>query len=379
MVGAAEATAQALEPDSVSRVTTAALPTARSAEWETLAAGLPEEARLRVVQRLRYNRADGPAALAGLEVRSEREERPLLRALFGYAVSRERGLGEAEGNLPLGARHRVLVGASLYRRTATKDEWIVGETENTLFALVARTDYRDHYEAEGFDGHVFWRPGRDVGVGVGAIGERHRPLRTRTRVAITGHDDLFRENPKADRGDEGVLWGELRVGPESIPASGGSRIIARYERSGDPIESDFAYARIRAQGNWRSRVAGRTASVRAIVGSTRSGALPVQRVWDLGGIGTLRGTPYKKFHGDQFFLANAELSTRARKNLDAIAFLDWGAAWFGRDDWSLARPALDGGVGLRVGGGATVLTVARNLQRSDAPFLVAIRLGGTWE
>ncbi len=356
------------------------LPATRSAEWETLAAGLPEEARLGAVYRLRYNRADGPAILAGLAVHDELQRRPLLEAVFGYAFSRERGLGSAEGNLPLGRRHRVLLGGSLYRRTATKDAWIVGEAENTIFALLARTDDRDHYEAEGFEAHVQWRPGSDVGLSAGGVVETQRPLRTRTRVALTGHDDRFRENPAIDRGDDGLVWGEGRIGPEAIPARGGSRVVVRYERSGDPIDRDFDYARIRIQGNWRQRVGrGQTARLRVIVGSTRSGSLPLQRVWDLGGIGTLRGTPFKRFHGDQLFLANAEWALRARKNLDAFAFLDWGAAWFGRDRWNDARPTLDGGVGLRVGEGPLAVTLARNLQRSDAPFLVGVRLGGTWE
>jgi hypothetical protein len=274
----------------------------------------------------------------------------------------------------------VVLGASLYRRTATEDSWIVGETENTIFALAARTDYRDHYEAEGYDGHLTWRPGRDAGLAAGAVVERHRPLRTRTRVAITGKDDLFRENPKAERGEDGVVWAEARIGPETLPARGGSRIVVRYERAGDPIDGDFAYARLRAQGNWRQRVGpGQTLRVRAIAASTRSGALPLQKVYDLGGIGTLRGTPFQARSGDQFFLANAEFAARARKNLDAFVFLDWGTAWFGRDRWSEARPILDGGVGIRVGEGPVALAIARNLQRSDAPFLVRLRLGGSWE
>jgi len=356
------------------------LPSARSAEWETLAVGLPEEARVGIAKELRYNRVDGPALLAGIDVRDELEPLPFLRVMFGYAFSRERGLGAAEGNLPLGPRNAFLIGGSLYRRTATNDAWIVGEAENTIFALVARTDYRDHYEAEGFEGHVRWRPGRDVGLAAGAVVERQRPLRTRTRVALTGHDDLFRENPVIDRGDDGVVWGEGRLGPESIPARGGSRVVVRYERSGDPIERDFEYALVRLQGNWRQRIGrGQTARARLIVGSTRSGLLPVQREWELGGIGTLRGSPYKSLHGDQLFLANAEWALRARKNVDAFGFLDWGAAWFGRDRWGEARPTLDGGVGLRVGDGPIAVTLARNLQRGDAPLLVAVRLGGSWE
>jgi hypothetical protein len=358
----------------------AALPRPRSADWETLATGLPEEARVGFVQQFRYNRVDGPALLAGAEVRDERQPRPLTRIVAGYAFSRERGLGEAEANVPLDRDRRFILGGSLYRRTATEDGWIVGEAENTIFALVARTDYRDHYESEGYEGRIVWRPGRDAGLAVGALVEEQRSLRTRTRVALFGHDDKFRANPAIAPGEDGVVWASVRVGPETLPARGGSRFEIRYERAGDPIDGDFEYGRLRAQANWRERVSpGQTARVRAIAASTRSGTLPAQKVWDLGGIGTLRGEPHQRIHGDQFFLLNAEFAVRARKNVDAIAFLDWGTAWFGRDAWDRARPLLDGGLGLRVGEGPTAVTIARNLQRSDAPFVVGVRLGGTWE
>ncbi|HSQ59610.1 MAG TPA: hypothetical protein VLT84_04170 [Acidobacteriota bacterium] len=358
----------------------AALPQARSADWETLATGLPEEARVRFAQQFRYNRVDGPALLAGAEVRDERQPRALARVLAGYAFSRKRGLGEAEANVPLDGDRRFILGGSLYRRTATEDGWIVGEAENTIFALVARTDYRDHYESEGYEGRFVWRPGRDAGLAIGAVVEKQRSLRTRTRVALFGHDDKFRANPAIEPGEDGVVWGAVRIGPETIPSGGGSRIEIRYERSGDPIDGDFEYGRVRTQANWRGRLSpGQTARVRAIAASTRSGALPPQKVWDLGGIGTLRGEPHQRLHGDQFFLVNAEFARRARKNVDAIAFLDWGTAWFGRGAWDEARPLLDGGVGLRVGEGPTAITIARNLQRGDAPFVVGVRLGGTWE
>lgn len=375
---AAAAAAAAASTDS----TTAALPAPQPAEWETLDTGLPEEARLAPAGSFRYNRVDGPAISAGLAVVREDMPRPILRAAVGYAFSRERVLGEFSADVPLGHARppAVTLGGSGYRRTATEDAWIVDDAENTIFALLSRKDYRDWYESEGFEGRLRVDPGRDVSLAAGARVERHRSLGVETRVALWGVDDLFRENPAIDEGEEGLAWGSVRVGPERIPTKGGSRIEVRYERAGDPIERDFDYARIRAQGNLRQRLApGQTFRVRAIAASTRSGTLPAQKIWDLGGIGTLRGEPYKRYSGDQFYLVNAEFSYLFRKNLNALAFLDWGAAWFGRHAWGESRPALDGGVGIRVADGPLVVTVARNLQRSDAPYLVGLRMGGSWE
>ncbi|HZE19817.1 MAG TPA: hypothetical protein VE402_06825, partial [Candidatus Angelobacter sp.] len=50
--------AASLQPDSTKTPPTRVV---RSAEWETLSTGLPEETRFRKIVGLRYNRVDGPA------------------------------------------------------------------------------------------------------------------------------------------------------------------------------------------------------------------------------------------------------------------------------------------------------------------------------
>jgi outer membrane protein assembly factor BamA len=372
--------AQTPPPSSPSQALSAPpTPAFRPADWETLYTGLPEATRLGPLVRIRYNRVDGPALHVGGAVVNEREPRPLLYAAVGFAFSRERFLYDVGFEAPLGDRRRFRVNGSAYRRTATQDGWIVGETENTFFALFARTDYRDHYEAEGIDGSVTWEPGRDFALGVGAASEDVRSLDTETKFSIFGKDDHFRPNPAIQDGKEGVLSLFARIGPSPIPVDGGTKGELTYERAGSPIDGDSEYGRLRGAANTRLRLTPRqVARARAIGGATVDGDLPPQKVWHVGGIGTLRGHEYKKFSGDQFLLANAEYYLLARKNVWAFAFLDWGAAWFGRDNLSRQRFAFDGGVGIRLGEGPIAVTAARNLQRSDAPILVGVRLGGSF-
>jgi hypothetical protein len=350
----------------------------RPAEWDTLYSGLPEEARLKPLIDFRYNRVDGPAPFAGIAVVADEEEDPVLYGRIGYAFSRERGLFAFGFEERIGRRPVLAFGGDVYRETANEDAWITGDVENTIFALVAGTDYRDHYEAEGGRAHVTWNPGRDFSLRVEARAEEHRSLTTRTDFSFFGDDDVFRPNPPAERGNDRAYVLAARVGPAKLPAAGGTQVGVSWERSGDPLVSDFDYGRLHASVRSAARLGPRLQlRVRAIGGSTLEGALPSQKVWRLGGIGTLRGHDYKVYSGDQFLLANAEPYVRLRKrNIYGFAFLDWGTAYFGSGNLDRQKPALDGGFGIRLGEGPVAIHVAKNLRDSGTPVLVGVRLGG---
>jgi hypothetical protein len=378
---AGAAAASVLQPDSSFTRETAVVPppVQRAAEWETLAAGLPEEARFHPIVRLRYNRVDGPAATLGAAFQTGRTPAPALFAEGTYAYSRKRGLFEAGFAAPFGDRPFLTVGGSGYRRTATEDEWIDSEGENTIFGLTARTDYRDYYESYGAQGYVTLSPGSDFELRGGARLESQRSLATRTRVSLTGHHPVFRPNSPIQEGDDQSFTIQARVGPAEFPSGGGTRGEALYERSGAPLAGDFEYGRLRGAVRHRVRLSKtRDFRARLIAGSTLTGTLPFQKVWYVGGIGTLRGHDFKSFAGDQFFLFNAELYQRARKNIYAFTFLDSGAAWFGKDNLDRQHPALDAGLGVRIGEGPAAVTVAKNLRDGGSKPLVGVRLGGTF-
>jgi Omp85 superfamily domain len=384
VVGAAQPTAPAdsarAAPDTLGVPADTARAVRRPAEWDTVATGLPEEARLCYLVGFRYNRVDGPAPSAGLCVERDDDPQPILLAAYTHAFSRERGLFDVRMHERLGGWPRVALGGRVYRRTASKDEWIVGEVENTLFALFARTDYRDYYEAEGGRAYLAVDPGRDVGIKLEVRAEEQRSLRTRTRVSAFGKEDRFQPNPPIERGNDRGWTLTARIGPEKLPPRGGTQGEVSWERSGDPLTSDFDYGRLSAMFHTLQRLGPRLDfRARGFLGSTREGVLPPQELWQLGGIGTLRGHRYKEYSGDQFFLLNAEQYCRVRKrSLYVFGFLDYGAAWFGSGNWERQRPALDGGLGIRLAEGPLSFHVAKNLRDSGSPVLFGVRLGGSF-
>jgi len=349
------------------------------AGWETLSTGLPEEARLKLLPAFRYNRVDGATPGVGIAFQSERDPAPYVYAGGSYATGRDRFLGAAGFEAPIGDPTWLRAGADVFRRTQSEDLWIVGEMENSIFALVARTDYLDHYEATGFAGHLVFEPGRDVALRAAIRIQDESSLPTRVRFSVFGKEDRFRQNPPVEAGDEGLVSVSARIGPARIPRGGGTTGTLGYERAGGFMGRDFDYGRLRGEGRALHRFSPRRAlRARVFAGSTREGRLPQQKIWHVGGIGTLRGHDYKAFSGDQFFLMNSEYRSRVRKNLFPFAFLDWGAAWFGAGNLGRQRPGLDGGVGLSVGEDALAVTVARDLRRAGAPFLVGVRVGGSF-
>ncbi len=375
---AAVAVAGAVVGSAVAEPTAPLVPHA-PAGWETLATGLPEEARLKLLPAFHYNRVDGATPGVGVAYQSERVLAPLVYAMGSYATGRDRFLGAAGFEAPIGDPTWLRVGADVYRRTASEDAWIVGELENSIFALIARTDYMDHYEATGLAGHVIFDPGRDVELTGTVRVQNEASLPTRVRFSVFGKDDRFRPNPPIEPGDEGLVSVSLRVGPYRVPRPGGTLGTLGYERAGGFLERDFDYGRARASVRTLHRFSTRRAiRARAIAGSTREGRLPAQKIWHVGGIGTLRGHDYKAFSGDQFFLVNAEYLIRVRKNFFPFAFVDWGAAWFGAGNLDRQRPGLDAGVGLKVGEEGIAFTVARDLRRADAPLRVGVRVGGSF-
>ena len=350
----------------------------QQAEWETLAT-VPDEARAALLYGFRYNRVDGPAPTVGGSVRSERYANPLVYAKFTYAFSRERFLYDVGGEAPLGDHARFRISGAAYRRTETEDEWIVGEVENTLYALFARTDYRDYYESSGYEGRAAFDPGTDFGVRVEGRIEDQRSLEKEANASLFGVHDHFRPNPPIEDGQDGVVALGMRIGPVSIAPEGGTHGDVVYERAGDALHGDFDYGRVRAVVRTRMRLSPKQdARARLVAGSTLDGTLPPQKLWYLGGISTLRGEDFKERQGDQFLLANAEYYLLARKNVWGLAFLDWGSAWFGKDNLNRQQFLLDGGLGVRIGQGPLALYAARNLQETHAAIHVLVRFSETF-
>jgi hypothetical protein len=289
-----------------------------------------------------YNRVTGGLPWARLKAGPEAGYAPRLALDGGYAFESELwhyrlGVGRDGWFGP-----RYYAGA--YRETKDDDALRIGPTENTFFAFLFGTDYRDYYFTEGFKAEFGWGFGEDRRLALSYHNELVSPLQ-----ANRGQWSLF--NGGSFQRNYEQLW---RTGDTSFVSDFSGRLnyllaeaYYRYpeysdrdegswfgggaaEVSSDGLGSDFDYTRYygfitRSQPLWREH----TLLVRIFAGSSTN-TLPATRLFYLGGIGSLRGFDYKEFFGDRVWQLNTEYSWSFGL-WQLFALYDAGQVGFGRD------------------------------------------------
>jgi hypothetical protein len=329
-----------------------------------------------------FQRVDG--VVLGLEqtLKGKGDDPPRIDLAEAYAFNRQRWLYEATVEVPLPTPGPLRAGAGLFRLTRSFsgfDDRIITDVENSLGALLFKEDYRDYYEEEGFELRLEQPLWRYNAIEVGYLQSRHEVVYNSTRTSLTHWDEDFRPNPAAEAGDFRAFRltasRDTRRGREGHPGTAHWYRVA-LERAGGGLGGDFNYSQLRADLRQYVKVSpGQSLSARLLYGDNFAGRLPVQKLFSLGGIGTLRGHDFKEFTGDQSLLGNLEYRFEVMSKFYSLAFVDLGATATGPEDITDREFALDGGFGLGTRNGRAEITVAKNLRDPDSPFLVGFRLG----
>jgi hypothetical protein len=353
---------------------------AQVGEWKRWK--VDREDRFEIGFRGEFQRVDG--VVLGLEetLKGKGAEAPRLDLAQIYAFNRGRWLYEAAIDVPLPVPSSPRAGARIFRLTrlfSGFDDRIITDAENTLGALLFKVDYRDYYEEAGFELHLEQPLWRYNAIEIGYVQSRHEVVTNSTRTSLTHWDGEFRPNPAAAEGDLRALRlaasRDTRRGREGHPGTAHWYRVA-LERAGGGLGGDFDYSQLTADLRQYVKLSpGQSLSARILYGDNFAGRLPAQKLFSLGGIGTLRGHDFKSSTGDHCLLGNLEYRFEVMRNFYTLAFADVGATAAEGEDLSDREFALDGGFGLGTRNGRAEITVARDLRDSDAPFLVGFRLG----
>ena len=330
-----------------------------------------------------YNRVDGLYLGLLWNFKGHAEILPKVTLGGGYAFELERWrykLGIAQKLCD----SRVTLGGHYFRETATDDDWLSDNLENSVLALVGGVDYRDYYEEEGAEGYVLINPTEDHELGCAYRFTELTWLDANPKLwSLFEAEGDFRENfssvdpaVRAEArqqfdSDLGQLtaWymlGSIDEEGEAEPLNGWWGRL-EYQTAGRDLKGGFCFDRFTAELRCYQHLSkDQDFNVRVKYGIS-DGDLPLFRSFFLGGMRTVRGLEHKLRRGEQMILANAEYAFGMHHDGPDMALLfDVGKVAAAADD-IFAEEGYTSSIGLRLGIDEGIqVEVAKSLDTGDA-------------
>ncbi len=262
-------------------------------------------AALGVSSILRFRRAEGLYAGPGLA--RDYPNGGSILVLGGYAIAAEKWQVYGRLRTPLAGVYDIELSGYL-DRTADVSPWPASSGAiSSLAALVDGEDYRDPYWTTG-GAVTIGRPWGDTRAAISLAWERWRPA---TLEADANIDRPYREVRLLDSGDVGWLSLELGRPPVgAVEAVGGASWEVRVEAATPSIAGDFEYAHLALRGEvfWPRFGAETGLRLFGATGGVAGGAIPAQRLFPLGGRGSVRGYGFHDHVGNLYGTLGIELS-----------------------------------------------------------------------
>lgn len=230
----------------------------------------------------------------------------------------------------IGEERRLMVGGEFHKASSTEDHNRVGLIESSLTSLLASYDYLDYHQMEGMGLYTVYRTRRWLEAAFSFNRDTFRSLERNTTYSIFGKSGIYRPNPPID-----LLSDEVDLDRYSFSISFNPRNVLLTDRFtfsltagaelADNANSDQNY---RYDKYWSTLKLfynfepGSVLKWRLNSGGI-TGNAPDFKDFYLGGIGTLRGSPYKYFQGNQVLLSNLEVQFGRPSSKPGVWFRDY--------------------------------------------------------
>jgi hypothetical protein len=274
---------------------------------------------------------------------------------------------------------RLFLGGEIHDVTASDDWWRISTFEQALVSLAFKNTFRDYYRRRGAQLFGVVRAGRHHEIGAMARWDRHEPLPNATSYSFFRDAAEFRPGlavedrrvnalvlgytfdtrPLTGAGERATYVRHLK---DSLYGSRtrqypGLRVDWTSEIAGGALKGDQEFSRHILHARGHLPLSRRTSlSLRGLFGFS-SGTLPVERLFAIGGIGSVHGYAFKEASGTRMALINAEYRfvlvpgrDAARERANVFVFYDAGRVAGG----AAAKPWLRG-IGFGVGAGGVRL------------------------
>ena len=272
---------------------------------------------------LRYNRVEGIFLGLGSPKRYywDGRRRYSVYGSIGWGFKTHRWRYHLGFDRWFGNENRFEVGAEGHSFTDTKDGWRIGEGENTSTALFVREDYRDYFGRDGIRIHVAQYFSSGLRLQADYLVDEYKSLPQNTNWAFFGGDNRFRPNPSVDEGvmRSVVVGFDMTTMDENRHRLHGWNAHASAEFAGGELGGAFQFDRFLLDVRRYQPLSNfDNVNLRVRVGSS-SGALPDQKMFELGGLGSMPAYRFKEFTGNRMLLANVEYLLSGRV-LDELSF-----------------------------------------------------------
>jgi len=221
--------------------------------------------------------------------------------------------------------------------TDSKDQWVISTHENTGAAFFIHEDFRDYFGREGATLHASYLIRSKDEYAEATLGykiDRYSTLVNDAEWSLFGGDKVFRANPAIDEGrmhSVTALLGYTNAIDQRYGPSGWT--VTATAEFADPgaFGGEFGFHQYIADVR-RYQPLGRydNVNLRVRVG-TGHGDLPIQRAYELGGLGTMPAFRFKSFAGsgagaNRMILMNGEYIV----NGDFLHDLEFWPSWLMR-------------------------------------------------
>lgn len=268
-----------------------------------------------------------------------------------YGLSSEVVRFAAGARRSFGSAGRATLGYEFHNLTDSDDAFRVYDVPESPGLTISFSRFHDYDERRGHEAYLFGRLATNAQAGISFRSDRYDSIPTTTDDSLFSSGKIT-PNPEIDPGLMRSLIGTLRwasSGPlfasrgkerdsflmrslygTSFNIQQGFRAEAALEvASADGFGGDFTFRRFIADVQGRLEPAPQVAlSGRVILGLT-GGDPPRQKLFALGGLGTLRGYPLKVFPGENIGLVTLEGGLHTPRPLlpELVLFYDGGVAW----------------------------------------------------
>ena len=297
------------------------------------------------------------------------------------------------------------IGGRVYDLTETADEWLLTNYENSAAAFFLNEDFLDYYRRTGYAGYIKQRLAPHFEISAAYQVDKFRNMKKVTNWSLFYKNRRFQGNPLIDEVDnlksaslnllldtrddrDRTMQGWFIDGSAILAGADFDNDGILLESTGKQVDFERYLLDVRY---FQPLGMDETIALRFRAGTSR-GYLPLQYQFDMGGLGSMRGHPYKYFqNGNRMLLGNIEyrvLGNRDRfgnifiDDLGLVLFCDYGLVWNTASPASF-RDGFDGidcsdfhtdlGVSLMTGDGSFRVNFAKRVDVGDQPWEITCR------